>query len=303
LPFHVPADLAGFFDEIDRKFRLLLHEGVITGIDQGRLNMWLANFRTPEDKYLAAHILSGLTYRSDAMIRSSFRHLVHSELPATLRTTANLTFPDIETFEKQIQVGDGSTPFRFVAVDGQFEGTPGKSGAVVIRQFRRHLAVSKALTCRPEDLGQLPASVRALLFVDDMLGTGKQFIKFARFYKLQDHANNRALIYCPLVAFDKGITKIRDELPWLHVQPVETLGASHQFFRPYKDDLQRWDADRVNLLEDVRMHVDDICNRAGLPARTQHSLDLVVAFEHAVPNNSLPMLSIQTSTWVPLFER
>lgn len=303
MAFIVPKDWFGFFDEINHRFRLLLYKGIITGIDPIQLNGWLANFRSPEDKYLAAHVLNGLTYRSGAMVRSSFLHLVHCELLPVLRTSANLVFPDLEAFDASLHSGDESSALRFVAVDGTFEETPGKSGSVVIRQFRRHLRVSKRLLCRPENISGLPDTVRALVFVDDMVGTGRQFKTFAEFYKLADHVDKRALIYCPLLAFDEGVAKIKMALPWLEIHPVETLSASHRFFRPSADNPQLWGADSTNLVQDVRTHVTELCRRGGLPEKTRHSLDLLVAFEHAVPNNSMPLLSIKTGRWQPLFDR
>lgn len=303
MAFNVPSNRLSFFDEIDHRFRLLLHKGIITGIDQIRLNGWLANFKSPEDKYLAAHILNGLTYRSDAMVRSSFQHLVDCELPQVLRTSANLEFPDLNTFDTSLREGDEMSELRFVAVDGTFEDTPGKSGAVVIRQFRRHLNISKKLLCRPENLADLPDTVRALVFIDDMVGTGRQFKNFAKYYELSNHVGKRALIYCPLLAFDSGVTKISMALPWLEIRPVEILGAGHRFFRPLERDPKLWGADATNQVQDVCDHVNDLCRRGELPAKTKHSLDLVVAFEHAVPNNSMPLLSIKTARWQPLFDR
>jgi len=303
MALHVPQDRQGLYHDVIHRFRQLLHKGIITGIDPIRLNNWLANFVTDEDKYLAAHLLSGLTYRSDAMVKSSFQHLVDCELPRVLRATGALSFDDLESFDRVLTTDDVVAPFRFVAVDGTFEKTPGKSGAVVIRSFKRHLGVSRTLLCRPERLAELPATVKALIFIDDLVGTGRQFETFATHYKFADQARQRALVYCPLLAFKAGLTNLAKKLPWLDIHPVETLDDSHQFFRVNDKDTTLWDVDKVNKVQDVRDHVADLCKRNAIPSRTKHCLDLVVAFEHAVPNNSVPMLSIKSAQWQPLFDR
>jgi hypothetical protein len=303
MSFQVPRDRQGFFDDVDQRFRLLLRKGIISGIDPIRLNTWLANFVTVEDKYLAGHLLNGLTYRSDGMVKSSFQHLVSCELPGVLRADSALAFRDLESFDAALRRGDASTPIRFVAVDGTFEPTPGKSGGVMIRQFKRHLGVSKALLCRPERLGELPETVKALVFIDDLVGTGRQFESFSKHYGLEQHSKARALIYCPLLAFDKGLGNLHRTLPWLRILPVETLDQSHQFFRGCDSAPQLWGVDGTNSVQDVRAHVADLCQRNDIPPRTKHCLDLTVAFEHAVPNNSVPMLSIKSSQWQPLFDR
>jgi hypothetical protein len=303
MALHVPQDRQGFFEDVDHRFRLLLRKGIISGIDSIRLNNWLANFVTAEDKYLAGHLLNGLTYRSDAMVKSSFQHLVNCELPGVLRARGAFAASDLESFDAAMTLGDASSPMRFVAVDGTFESTPGKSGGVMIRQFRRHLSVSKALLCRPERLGELPATVKVLVFIDDLVGTGQQFESFAKHYKLEEHARSRALVYCPLLAFDKGLGNLHKALPWLQILPVETLNQNHQFFRGCGSAPLLWGVDKVNTVQDVRDHVTALCRRNGIPPRTRHCLDLVVAFEHAVPNNSVPMLSMKSAQWQPLFDR
>lgn len=303
MAFHVPTDHQSFFRDVDLRFRLLLSKSIITGIDSIRLNNWLANFVSPEDKYLAAHLLNGLTYRSDAMVKSSFQHLIDCELPRVLRERGGMSFADLEALDATLSGGTATSPIRFVAVDGTFEQTPGKSGAVMIRQFKRHLGVSKALLCRPERLDQLPESVKVLIFIDDLVGSGQQFKSFASHYKLEEHSKRRCLVYCPLLAFDQGLSNLHKALPWLQILTVETLDSSHQFFRESATSPQVWGVDQVNTVQDVRDHVATLCQRNGIRASTRHCLDLLVAFEHAVPNNSLPMLSIRSAQWEPLFDR
>lgn len=303
MALHIPRNQQGFFEDVDYRFRLLLRKGIISGIDSIRLNNWLANFVTPEDKYLAGHLLSDLTYRSNAMIKSSFQHVVSCELPGVLRARGAFTVDDLESFDSAIALGDANSPLRFVAVDGTFDPTPGKSGGVMIRQFKRHLRISKALLCRPERLGELPASVKVLIFIDDLVGTGQQFESFTKHYKLEEHAKSRALVYCPLLAFHKGLNNLHSALPWLQILPVETLNENHQFFRSCRSAPLLWGPDKVNTVQDVRDHVTNLCRRNDIPPRTRHCLDLVVAFEHAVPNNSVPMLSMKSAQWQPLFDR
>lgn len=303
MAFHVPTDQRGFFQDVDLRFRLLLRKGIITGIDPIRLNNWLANFVSPEDKYLAAHLLNGLTYRSDAMVKSSFQHLMECELPRVLREHGGWSFADLETIYEALSNGTAKSPIRIVAVDGAFEKTPGKSGAVMIRQFKRHLNVAKPLLCRPERLEELPEDVKVLIFIDDLVGSGQQFKSFASHYKLEEQSKKRCLVYCPLLAFDQGLSSLNNALPWLQILAVETLDSSHQFFRGSTTAPQIWGVDQANTVQDVRDHVAKLCTRNGIPASTRHCLDLLVAFEHAVPNNSLPMLSIRSAQWEPLFDR
>jgi hypothetical protein len=161
MALHIPQDRRGFFEDVDNRFRSLIRKGIISGIDPIRLNNWLANFVTDEDKYLAGQLLSGLTYRSDAMVKSSFQHLLSCELPGVLRSLGAFDFTDLESLENALSLGDASSPIRFVAVDGTFEPTPGKSGGSMpfrVELDRTSDAVSGPLTVRLPARRAMPAS-------------------------------------------------------------------------------------------------------------------------------------------------
>lgn len=301
MAFHVPPAYEELYDQVVSRFRMLLRRHVITGITDVRLNLWLRNFVSVEEQYLAARVLDNLSYRSQAMVTSAIQHVNECVLPCELRRRGIGNFADVDELVDSLRLGDATHPVRFVAVDGGHE-TPGKSGAVIIRQFQRD-GVAKALTCKPENLGALPATVKCLVFVDDMLGTGRQFAGFAETYKLDTYADSHAIIYCPLIAHQKGLDKLAKKFPWLTLLPVEVFGAAHQFYRGTAQDATRWAIDGVNQLDEVRGFVKALCDRRNIPATTQHSLNLLLGFEHATPNNSLPLLYAESPQWNFLLKR
>ena len=302
MAFHVPPAHEGLYDQVVSRFRMLLRRRVITGITDIRLNLWLKNFVSPEEQYLAARVLDNLSYRSQAMVTSAIQHVNECVLPCELRRRKIGNFSDVDELVESLRSGDASHPVRFVAVDGGHEKTPGKSGAVIIRQFQRD-GVAKALTCKPENLGALPATVKCLVFVDDMLGTGKQFSGFSEHYALETYKISHTLIYCPLIAHQKGLDKLAAKFPWLVLLPVEVFGAAHQFYRGGTQDEGLWAIDGVNQVHEVRGFVKALCDKRNIPATTQHSLNLLLGFEHATPNNSLPLLYAESAQWEFLLKR
>jgi hypothetical protein len=303
LAFFVPEKFETLIDDVDAQFRLLLRKQVITGIDELRFEAWMGNFVTPEDRYLAARLLEGLTFRSQSMVCSSIDHLLQNILPCELRRLGLFRYRSIDEFLETLVAGDKSHQVRFVAIDGAHEPTPGKSGAIVIRQFRRHANISKQLTCRPENIATLPDTVKCLVFVDDMVGTGTQFLSFGTYYQLQDQATRKKLLYCPLVAFESGVAEISRSAPWVKVLEVELLDARHKFYRPAAHDARLWSVDQANDVADVRSHLAELAKARAIPASTRFTLDLVLGFEHATPNNTLPIMWAQSPTWSPLLVR
>lgn len=302
MAFHVPDSNYGLLEDVLERFRVLLKKSAITGIDETRLDRWISNFRTDEEHYLAACMLNRLIFRSQAMIDSSIDHLLHCLLPTHLRKIGHFPHPDIESFLEVLQLNDSDYPIRIVGVDGSRAFDTGKSGAVIIRQYKRRAGISKFLTCRPDALGELSKKVRCLVFVDDMLGTGTQFDRFAKEHALHEKEGVH-IVYCPLIAHVEGLKTLKDNCPWLTVLPVEIFDGQHNFFCELKDHPGIWGVDGVNTVDDVKGFYNQIAAKHEIPKLGKFGLGLVLGFEHSTPNNSLSMLWASSGKWAALLTR
>ncbi|UUZ74592.1 hypothetical protein LP414_19575 [Polaromonas sp. P1(28)-13] len=237
------------------------------------------------------------------MVDSSIDQLLECILPCELRRLGLFSHASIDEFLAVLADAGDNYPIRFVAIDGTHEAAPGKSGAVVIREFQRHARISKRLTCRPEHIVTLPATVKCLIYVDDMLGTGKQFNSFAKHYSLEKQSQDRKQFYCPLIAHQDGVGKVEMQNPWLMVRPVELLDQRHSFLRAADVNKTLWAVDQKNAVNDVIQHLQALCSLKYIPGQTKFSLNLLLGFEHATPNNTLPIMWARSSSWHPLLIR
>ncbi|WP_434137038.1 hypothetical protein JQR88_25715 (plasmid) [Pseudomonas luteola] len=302
MAFHVPDANHDLLEDVLDRFRVLLKKSAITGIDEIKLDRWVANFRTDEEKYLAACMLNRLIYRSQAMIESSIDHLLHCLLPTYLRKINLFSHPHIEDFLEALQCNNPNYPIRLVGVEGSRAIDTGKSGAVIIRYYKRRAGISQHLTCRPDKLRELSPKVRCLVFVDDMLGTGTQFKKFAQEHALHEK-NDIQIVYCPLIAHAEGLKKLQGECPWLTVLPVEVLDHQHDFFCELKNRPGVWAVDSANSVVEVKEFYEQLSTKYGIPKISEFGLGLVLGFEHSTPNNTLSMLWANSGKWAALLTR
>ena len=300
--FRVAEEHAGLFEEVERRFRLLLAKNVVTGISEMQFDKWLSNLVSEEEQYLGARLLESLTFRSEQMVGSAIAHILESILPGELRR-CGVDIESVDAFAASLRNPGRDHPVRFVEVTDPKGLTPGKSGAVVMRELHRLGGVSKSLTSLPENIGKLNSAVKCLVFVDDMLGTGAQFESYSTAYGLQQEAAKRALIYCPLAAYKTGLTHMAGTCPWIRVCPVEEFGERHQFFRGMAQNPAIWAVDQVNTVEDVRKFIADLCKQHGIKTSKDYALELLIGFHHATPNNTLPIMYAQTPTWHNLLTR
>lgn len=302
MTFRVPEKNYTLYDVVQERFRVLLKKGVITGIDENTLDCWLDNFRTDEERYFAACVLGRLIFRSKSMIESSIDHTLQCVLPAYLRRQDLYPHNDIESFLKSMQQNNPASPICFIGVDGSGPHDTGKSGVVMIRHYKRHARIDKSITCRPDNISRLPEHIRCLIFIDDMLGTGKQFEGFAKEHGLAEKQGIH-MVYCPQIAFQKGVDHLREKCPWLTVLPTEILNERHQFFSASTNKAGIWAVDEVNTVDDAKSFFRELATRHAIPTSTRYSLDLLLGFEDATPNNTLSALWASSDSWAKLLTR
>lgn len=302
MAFHVPEKHIGLFDDVEQRFRLLLAKNIVTGISEIQFDKWLSNLISEDDQYLAARLLENLTFRSEQMVGSAIDHILQCILPCELRRM-DIPIASVDDFIESLSCGDQGLPVRFVEMDDPAGKKPGKSGPILMRELHRLGGVARSLTCLSSAVDKQHPTVKCLVFIDDMLGTGTQMEKFAKAHKLAELSIKHRLIYCPLAAFKDGLDHLAQKCPWLQVCPVEVFGSEHQFFRSKADAPEIWAIDNTNTVADVRAHMAAICQRGGIGGPPGYALELLIGFHHATPNNTLPIMHASSHGWHNLLIR
>ena len=78
--FRLPADGDIYVDRVFTRCRDLIGYQLWAGLQRSRLDSWIGNFRTSEERYFAARVLDALIYRSEdqtiALLRQLFRRVI-----------------------------------------------------------------------------------------------------------------------------------------------------------------------------------------------------------------------------------
>jgi hypothetical protein len=304
MAFKIPTGYERFASEVFARFRNLLDKNVFTGITKLTLREWESNFATDEERYLAAHLLDALILRTDPMVASTSQHVVEMVLPTILVELRHYMSQSIDEFVQSLSNGDTDLGLRFVAVDGNLlAAAPGKSGALLIRHFSRATNISKNLLLRPENMAQLQGDVKVLVFLDDCVGTGKQFGKFSTVYKLSELSERHTLIYIPFVAHPTGLEDLNKKYPFLHVTPVEVLGPQSDFFAERPSSPGIWNRDSTNTVADIKAFYSALMTRKGVTREPRFGLNLSLGFSFSTPNNTLKAYFSDQGSWKRLLVR
>jgi hypothetical protein len=305
MPFELPKDGEIFIEQVLERCRNLISSGVWHGLDQVRLDTWMKNFTNDTERYFGACVLDSLIYRSEKQTFALMDQLFQRTLPDLLRRypPPGNAHGSWLALLRAPYFGP-SPPLRIVPVI-KWGDPPTKSGPALARMYRRHLSLTQDWMIWPWEIKHVKeAGISQFLFIDDFLGTGDQFCQFSKQFDLTSVLEGCYSVYAPLVAHMDGVNAIQETLPALHVIAVEMIDNSYSLF----SDDSPWFNDGVNSASTARAFYDSLVTRLQFPLHPQTlrgygKLSLAYAFNHATPDNCLPIIWSEGNNWKPLLDR
>jgi hypothetical protein len=270
---------------------------------------WLANFTEAELPY-AIHLLDAFLFFSDeltdALLRGAFDDL-----------SRRVTDLDASLARSEAQWDDFLSSVLITFPTGEHPNVT-DSGLAFARKARQVLEIPEARIMSPEEVLGFVDRVgpRPVVFLDDFLGTGNQFMATWRrtyatsptFASFADAAagGSVTVYYTPILASQMGVETIRLNAPRACVAPAHILPLEYSALH---DESLLWPpAER----DAARAAIRSASARAGIPDTNGYSphdwqgfgrLGLAVAFEHGVPDASLPLFYWNQNGWHPLVRR
>jgi len=188
--FTAPPEAEVYAGAVVDRVEGLIEAGVWEGLETVRLRTWLGNFQTELERYFAARVLDALIYRSHAQTLAMMRQLLERCLVDLLRLQpANDGLGEWQQGLTQ-KTKSGDPRMRIVPVVRNGD-PPTKSGVIIARYYKRHLGLNEAWMIWPWQIQEaVDSGVRRFMFVDDFLGTGTQFCKFAALFDITTNLKN-----------------------------------------------------------------------------------------------------------------
>jgi len=186
------------------------------------------------------------------------------------------------------------------------------SGFTFLRMARQVLGIPENRILEPQQalaalLQRKPCPV---VFLDDFVGSGRQFVAtWKRVVRLDGHGdvsfellasqmNKPQFFYCPLICTAYGRDCISQECHMVSLHPAHLLREEYSAFSP---NSVIWPEE---LRSSASEFIHEASKRAGIDKwKGFHDLGLAIAFQHSVPDASLPILYWNANGWKPLIER
>lgn len=271
---------------------------------------WMSNFNEEEQPF-AARLLGGFTYFSRELVVSMFR--------AAFKNLSQVVLRDRSDYVSALnRWSEFVGSVIIVRVAGQVT-SEADSGYIFSRLSRDVLGIEEERLMSPKAALEHVSknSAANIVFVDDFAGTGEQFVTMWKevhnfpammtsfeALTLRGGAGNAKFYYIPLVCAERGRLNIVDNCPQVRLLPVHVLAPSYGALAA---DSIIW---REDMAFDGPQFIERVSERAGLRDldgeegcwRGYRRLGLTLAFEHGVPDATLPIFTVSNSNWKPLIK-
>lgn len=270
---------------------------------------WLDNFRRHEQVF-ARNLLSHFLYFSEPLVERLF---AQSFLNLS-RELREVGAPYPLVLEKWRSFCDDLV---ITLVQGE-EPNPTDSGFLFARKARQVLGVPEERVVTPEVALQkaMSGQTNNIVFVDDFVGSGNQFVTTWNrafgtgktrhsFKSVMAGAQGRRVFYCNAISTERGVSRIKTQCPGVVISTAHTLPEAYNWLSPSS---ALWAAP---LLSDGPEIIRQASLRAGIPDRIgavddwrgYQELGLGLAFQHSVPDATLPLFYWEQNGWHPLVRR
>jgi len=271
-------------------------------------NLWLSNFSSDEMIY-ATHLLNSFLFYSEQLVNLMFI--------ASFQMLSNDIRNDGDSFLNTLISWNSFVDNIIITPVTGEDPNISDSGFAFARKARQQLGIKEAQLMSQEQALQLlvDEGPRPVIFVDDFVGSGDQFI---RTWKRQVRINSTnityedlssgsgfSFYYCPLICTEYGYNRLRTTCPDVNLRPVHTLPTCYSAL---ETDSIIWPP---YLLNDAINFIKKASERARIPDnngsvndwRGYNKLGLTIAFAHSVPDATLPIFYWNKNGWKPLIQR
>lgn len=276
---------------------------------QQELNVerWLDNFQQDEED-LANRLISHFTYFHRAGTDALLKQAIQNHL-SQLWTDPKFGNPNEYLTSSSV---------AFVTCEGEIPHST-DSGNYFSRRLRDALRIPQDYIFSPQMAIEYSETFTHFIFIDDFVGSGNQFIDtITRVHKVDgkvirflDIARDPkyTVAYCPCVATHYAfIERIHVDYPAIKLCPAHLLGSQHNAAMHTSRIWHGLSPDEA--IEEVN-HLRLVSARAGYTSedfglndwRGFHGLGLTLAFEHGIPDASLPIFYSDRNGWKPLMRR
>lgn len=267
---------------------------------------WLKNFTAAEKEH-ALYLLNSFIYFPPQFVNQLFMSAFNG-LSSLVADPEQNTFP-----EMQRRWGDFVDRVLVTNVTGEVPSVT-DSGLSFARKAKQLLGIDeRRILSNEATLEEISTRPTPVVFVDDFVGSGNQFIEtWHRLHQMKGASTSFAkeslndktqFFYIPLVSTEYGLNCILGRCDKVIVAPAQLITDKYNVFNEKSRAI--WPP---HLIGGARDFIKLASERAGISTVSDddwmgfHRLGLSIGFEDSIPDATLPLFSWDKCGWTPLLK-
>ena len=304
------------YDILEKKIRIYTETIWRDKVEDGLLEKWLGNFVnsdadvTIQERLNMLYLLSKFLYYGNRetreMLRCIYRDKFQYNLIQEIRRNNGMT-KDVSFINSEFTNYLSKT--RFLGV-----GNPSESGMHLLYYFRQENDLAKELFINSYEIFEVDAfnkidlknkNIRRYIFIDDFCGSGQQAVNYSSsiISTIKKLDSNIHVDYYPLFATDEGLSKVKANTKFDNIDSVFLLDSSYKCFEAGS---RYFNDHKTEMLID-KSFAKATCENYGSKLFYHplgfNNCQLLLAFFHNTPDNTLPVFWAEENSWNPFFKR
>ena len=288
------------FEEKDRVFRDF---AIWPSYDQLRTEAWLTNFTADEIDY-AQRLVSNFIYYDERMTDALLGASIQRYMSLVVNRASHVRGDAYRLLDNT----------AFVMCEGE-EPNPVDSGNYFARKLRDRFKISETQILRPEVALRQMEHYSGIVFFDDFIGSGNQLLRtLERSHKIDGKrksfrsaaaSHDVEFVYCSCLGTEQAVANISQHAPEVCVLSTHILGPRDGVLPP---SARIWEPHEhsaaLNFIQSASQRAGYVASNGGQDDwRGFHQLGLALAFNHGIPDASLPLFFSSRNGWEPLVSR
>lgn len=282
-----------YYEMVTERCMQLVESGIWNGIDRNRYQSWLNNFQTQEQKTLAALVLDSLIFRSEDHVISMLEDILSKGLHNLWRINHDPLYGPNNPLQ-MLRERHGNYKVRIVAAKSLSDDNNVSADYINHLLFNK-LNIRKEYECHPNDIkNKVHEGIDCFIIIDDCSLSGTQIDDFLRKVDYPNITGARFyLAVCTI--HDDALSCLLSNHSSIPVVYAEHLDNSNCFFQ----DLPLAELGLSSNEEAIEKY-KQIIKELGILTHEKlgfNNMALTYAFAHCTPNDSLSILSFNSSNF------
>ncbi len=267
------------------------------------VEQWLDNFQDEQEKAIANLIVDFVIFIPEPIINQMFS------------TVIGKCGSYFRTFEDTWSDDDFLNRCWYSYIPGE-DHSAADSGLIFLRKIRNLLGLPDERLLTHEALVKRMYETYAEYFVlvDDFIGSGHQVEEaWCNSYfnntsiKEICQSHHHRVVYAPLIVNELGYKHVQEVCSGLHLEYIHRLPVEFSLFHPqcpcWKGDAELYKQGiELILQKSAELGIPDTNGMKTNDMRGYRKQGLAIAFQHGIPDACLPIFTVETLNWKPLYK-